>query len=353
MSTEEPPPPYGAQEYWEKRYEGGDNAFHAWYFTYDELRPLILPLILGGRQEAREVIEGSEQPSDTERDGDEESVVEEVAPTGADPGRSPPSANGDAESEVDEPIVDEEEEDDESEDEEEGPAERDGLAKDGPISVLEVGCGDVPLGAALAVELNELEYSTGQSVASVVKDIICTDYSQVVVDAMRKEFAPMPSKESKAKAAKTVINVGKAPLRFEVADARKLPYDKDSIHLILEKGTLDAMLSDKEEGIANCIQIVAECARVLSPSGYLLIASHLNAHTQRGMDWLEDVVFQGLRMVSHNWVIEVHGNDEIVEDEDDERGPQGSAGPAVYILQKLPGPVDPSRTTIPVKFYSY
>ena len=71
-------PQYGSKEYWEARYKshlpdadvrlesGNDdnkyvldgielskeaiNAGHAWYFTYEELRPLILPLILGSAE---------------------------------------------------------------------------------------------------------------------------------------------------------------------------------------------------------------------------------------------------------------------------------------------------------------
>ena len=46
-SQKDEPPPYGTQEYWESRYAESANAGHSWYFTYDELRPLLLPLLLG------------------------------------------------------------------------------------------------------------------------------------------------------------------------------------------------------------------------------------------------------------------------------------------------------------------
>ena len=110
-------PQYGSKEYWEARYkshlpdadvqqvsrqsddEAGTtntgnqeekyvldgvelskeaiNAGHAWYFTYDELRPLILPLIFGGDGD-----EDVEDEYDNDDDGDswveeEEIVVEE------------------------------------------------------------------------------------------------------------------------------------------------------------------------------------------------------------------------------------------------------------------------------------
>ena len=39
---------------------------------------------------------------------------------------------------------------------------------------------------------------------------------------------------------------------------------------------LDAMLSDTEEGLSNCAQIVKEMARVTNEGGAILIVSHLN-----------------------------------------------------------------------------
>lgn len=86
-----------------------------------------------------------------------------------------------------------------------------------------------------------------------------------------------------------------------------------------------------------------------------MVISHLNAHTPKGIGWLEEVVFAGLRAgdPSALWEIEVHGNDEVA-DEDEEHAPAGSAGPAVYIIHKLREATgQPSNSTIPVKFFCY
>ena len=35
---------YGEMQYWDSRYsQDSDEAFHEWYFTYDELDPLLAP----------------------------------------------------------------------------------------------------------------------------------------------------------------------------------------------------------------------------------------------------------------------------------------------------------------------
>ncbi len=169
--------------------------------------------------------------------------------------------------------------------------------------------------------------------------------------------------------------------------------------------------SDTEVGADNCRSIVSECARALTiggktlcPSlmmgslcshcmklliltnvivlclthniGYLVIISHLNAHVQSGLEWLDDIVVPGLRKGARHceWDIEVHGNEADVpsEPEDDTDGistPE-SPGPAVYVIHKgshhvLKVADPPQRNndskeeddmplpTIPLKFFSY
>jgi hypothetical protein len=435
-----PPPCYGSQEYWEQRYQnhqtdsitsvaggndkGDDNSntkgdqekngdhdasgalpFHAWYFTYQDLRPLILPLILGGREEARGVMDEaladaptaaatSDAPTATSdalgkidessKGGqtgnlDETRDEKDVADCDSDS-----DDNGSA-SETEE--LDEEEDDDDDDAEEDGDFEevgddddedeeeevdREGLASNGPISVLEVGCGDVPLGADLSFELEKLEQETGCSSQGIVKRIVCIDYSETVVHAMAKQYLSGPTttvtdndtntNTETATTTDTNLDTDKSggPLVFAVEDARRLSYPNESFELVLEKGTLDAMLSNKESGVANCVEIVTECARVLTMRGFLVIVSHLNAHTPNGISWLEEVVQTGLLAGGGNatWEIEVHGNDQISE-EGDPGIPAGSPGPAVYIIQKKPPPeVEGSESatqdiTIPVKFFAY
>lgn len=419
-SSSAPPPKYGSKEYWEQRYakqfqtlsssqeksktvdDETTSPYHSWYFTYDELRPILLPILLGGREEARNLIvennncddesEEEMEEEDEEASGDEEEGADgtecpkevkamkspkENTPTN---GFGALSFFGDKEEkdiEEDEEDVEEEEEDieeeeeEEEEDEEEEEVERDGLALHGPVSVLEIGCGDVPLGGALAMELKELEDTTGAPASSIVTEIICTDYSQVVVDMMKKQYCKRSAKthsdgdkkeetESTPQTAAPSWDIGNVPLEFVTADARKMPYADQRFALVIEKGTLDAMLSDNEHGVADCVSIVAECARVVTTGGCIVLISHLNAHTANGVGWLEDVVFAGVRKNGGDdaWAIEVHGNAEVVDDDEDPRVPPGSSGPAVYIIHKKKKELKEEGSaqdepTIPVKFFSY
>lgn len=130
-------------------------------------------------------------------------------------------------------------------------------------------------------------------------------------------------------------------------------------------------------------------------SGYLVIVSHLNAHTNSGLGWLDEVVVRGLRAGGGDatWEIEIHGNDDCeVEMESDEETPaasddkdpdgsaegraeaanteteavnespgppSGSPGPAVYVIQKKEpkskgSPSDAGDPPpIPLKFFGY
>ncbi len=71
-----------------------------------------------------------------------------------------------------------------------------------------------------------------------------------------------------------------------------------------------------------------------------MIISHLNAHTDEGMQWFNTIVVPGLRIgsVSTTWSIEVHGGvvPEISEDDNnaEEDMSIGYPGPAVYIIHK-------------------
>jgi len=140
-------------------------------------------------------------------------------------------------------------------------------------------------------------------------------------------------------------------------------FRSESFDLVLEKGTLDAMLSDTDVGEAGCVAIVTECARILKTGGYLVVVSHLNAHTNDGLEWLEEVVVKGLRASGNNatWEVEIHGNDGD-DDEEPSQTPLNSPGPAVYIINKRPPPEanenqqegDVSApSTIPLRFFSY
>ncbi|EJK46675.1 hypothetical protein THAOC_34642 [Thalassiosira oceanica] len=180
---------------------------------------------------------------------------------------------------------------------------------------------------------------------SVVKEVTCIDYSETVVQNLIRE--QKGGGGSKCKKSSNTLEV-----KYEILDARKLPYDANSYDLIFEKGTMDAMLSDASEGVENCIQIVCEMARVCSLGGSIMIVSHLNANDPKGMGWLRDVVIRGLerefqlrngaKMPSGDddakefvWFISVNGGEgDVVDDEAEELGFRSTYGPAVYILTK-------------------
>ncbi|XP_069063134.1 citrate synthase-lysine N-methyltransferase CSKMT, mitochondrial isoform X2 [Pleurodeles waltl] len=114
--------------------------------------------------------------------------------------------------------------------------------------VLDVGCGTSDLGLGL--------YKGSPQPLH----ISCVDFSPVAIDSMQKHFAttaPIP------------LNPG-SELHYREADATNLAHlDSHTFHLVLDKGTMDALLRGKE-GVARAGLMLAECFRVLHPGGSLL-----------------------------------------------------------------------------------
>jgi SAM-dependent methyltransferase len=296
-----PPPAYGSHRYWEDRYsvlfqrivrtstkasdDDEPSRTHAddyvkpfaWYFSYGELRPIILPLIL-------EEVDDCDDAS---------------------------------------------------------AASRGGLAVLGPIGILEIGCGDSPLGVGIAEEIMELEATAGWKHSDVIQRIVCSDYSSSVIDVLRKGKEDTESSFA--------VDVGDVPVSFEVIDARKLPYADGSFDLILEKGVLDAMLSDAEKGRNNCVAILSECGRALVYDGFFVIVSHQNPNTSSGKRWLEGVIYYGLQKVSGtNWLVEIHSSSFC-----DDGSTPGGVGPAVYVFQKSKAEGDSDGGNFAVRSYTY
>lgn len=359
------PPPYGSKKYWNDRYERNnlvkitadglvskstaepseteENPYHSWYFSYADLKPLIMPLIVGGQ------IETYSSDEDSNRDDDLTSDAKEAKHRSGAIIQDEENSHQEQAQEDQETVYFEEEiEIVEKEDDEQFP-ERIGVARDKAVSVLEIGCGDVPLGKELAIDLLNLQHATKINLKEVVKQIICSDYSSAVISMMISEKQVIDGLRSDD------LEVIDRILQFQVVDARKIPHENESFEILLEKGTLDAMLSDKVHGISNCQAIMAECGRVLAIGGYLVLISHLNAHTSDGIDWLNQVVLEGLQSGSKNmkWEIEVHGNE--VDDSSSE-----NPGPCVYIIQKLEKATeenvtmeDEEQTGLHLRFFSY
>ncbi len=432
-SLASPPPKYGSISYWDERYQkqfsllsqttmssnaptpdgnrkdddgninisnGNDVStlpYHSWYFTYDELRPILLPLLLGERLcpdvllqspntqseiDEPNTIDGSDDI--LQEHGEQGEITNGMQPNDENLDEGDTNEHGDVEECDDddgewEEVAEDDDEDEKSDldNEDDDVPVREGLAKDGPVTILEIGCGDVPLGAGLALEFRNLTTtpplqstpSTTDHIddnvdinLSIVTKIICTDYSPVVVDTMNRQYRTTDLDDDQnavgpSDASSLLNKQSYAPIQFEVVDARQLPYDDSTFHMVLEKGTLDAVLSDTVKGITDCVQIVSECARVTR--GCIVIVSHLNAHTPNGLGWLEEVVMEGLKKYSVrptsdavSWEIEVHGNAEVVVDDDDEDNetkngavPTGTNGPAVYVIHKLMNRVEPQLSS--------
>ena len=391
-SEELPAPAYGTQEYWDSRYdknqptsndisrsEEAPDPFHSWYFTADELLPLLLPLILGDDDDGEE---DDDYDDDDDNDNDPEKIktiqegkdcenqtvdisettlstnkikcVEEIENEDADEIEDCDDDDDDNNS----IINDDEDVEEYDNDDDDSAIIRVGLAKNGPISVLEVGCGNCPLGRDLAMSIEEHGTSINRDPSSIIRKVICVDYSKNVIDSMKEEQKLQNTKAVPSK----ITEKKQIPISYEVVDARQLPYGNESFEMILEKGTLDAMLSDEDgNGPKNCRMIVKNCARVLAIGGYIIIISHLNARVDSGIQWLNDVIVPGLREGGKNcdWQVEVHGN-EVSIPSDDEEDSSESPGPCVYMIEKIPlskdkkiETIQSEPPTIPLKFVTY
>lgn len=343
-SKKRPAPKYGSKEYWNARYKShvagarectqlvkdctadvnGDGYVidgvllskeaiqpgHEWYFSYDELRPLIMPLILGSMdkeivesdydedEDAESWVEQEENEEDDgewteEEDGDDDSIIAENDREG-----TRVAVQSKCEEKNDNPIIVIEQPstltlgDDSNDNELAGESD---VTKRKPKRILEVGCGDKPLGSSLASDLISMETDMGIDAQLLVGEVTCIDYSDIVVQRLNKQRLDGEESYPSNNYASTLKKSGKLQPTFQAMDARSLPFLSNTYDLILEKGTLDAMLSDEEEGLSNCVKIVKEMARVTSEGGAILIVSHLNANEPKGMAWLQDVVFRGLK----------------------------------------------------------
>lgn len=120
--------------------------------------------------------------------------------------------------------------------------------------ILELGCGNSNLGAALA--------------ADGFRDVTCTDLSRVVVDRMQQKAAQAGSS-----------------VRYQVANMLDLPFAKASFDAVLEKGAFEVFFTDSasawdptpaaRRSIAKALD---EAHRVLRPDGVLISVSFGQPH---------------------------------------------------------------------------
>lgn len=133
----------------------------------------------------------------------------------------------------------------------------------GSLQVLDIGCGNSALGEQL--------YKHGWTRLTHI------DISHVVIERMREEYAHVPDTYGE----------------WITMDATQMTFAANTFHLILEKGTIDA-LDCTPDSERVCGAILAECARVLQPGGVFLLITHGNPHRRLPL----------LRRAEYGWTVE-------------------------------------------------
>lgn len=171
----------------------------------------------------------------------------------------------------------------------------------GAVDVLELGCGPRPLLPAMHADAPGL-------------NLLATDISPACLSAL----PALPG------------------LTYRALDASKLPFPDSSVPLVLEKGTLDAVISHPTLGPSLAGRILAEMARV--SSRYLVVVSHVDLNTEVGEDWMRDVFAPALVEGDKDPLVHFKVRAHLAaaeEDGEDEEDGGGEGSPGVYVVEKL------------------
>lgn len=224
-------------------------------------------------------------------------------------------------------------------------------------SVLEIGCGDRPMIPGFVAAYPTCTLACGM------------DYSQNAVDMAGK----VP-----------IISDNKDVVSYARMDARKMTYSTDSFDIVIDKGTIDAMMSDADSKAAakNVKQIIKETLRVMKPAATFVLISHVEVECEEFEELFGGLIVPQLEALNHlNWTIEAHtgcrnngfAEEEQVfcgvcvdpnatdaannEEEEEDKGESGGSGATVYFITSNSRPFTrtsaKSKNSILVKLIEY
>jgi ubiquinone/menaquinone biosynthesis C-methylase UbiE len=138
--------------------------------------------------------------------------------------------------------------------------------------ILNTGCGNSDIGEKMWEE--------------DIGKIINIDYSESAIRYMQERF-------------NSIFSDCKSPplenISYLHMDARKMLFEDEKFDLILDKGTMDAVLLS-DNGISPAIELARECYRVLKKGGHLIVVSHstpqerdpiLKEFSWKMLDWVK------------------------------------------------------------------
>jgi len=120
------------------------------------------------------------------------------------------------------------------------------------VRTLIVGCGNS--------DLSENMYDDGFT------NQVSVDYSEVVISKMRESLKDKPN------------------IKFETMDCRSMSFKDNEFDLVIDKGTLDAILCGNDSA-KNSSEMLDQCSRVLKPGGVFLIFTY--GQPQSRLSYLE------------------------------------------------------------------
>eukprot|EP00981_Chlorochromonas_danica_P013514 scaffold6421_cov251-Ochromonas_danica.AAC.8 len=167
---------------------------------------------------------------------------------------------------------------------------------------LEIGCGDRPL------------VSHFHQLGLKEDNIYGIDFSQVVIDHLQSQqsqsLQSSASTSSTTTTTTTTTTSSSAKVHYLKADARRMSqFSNDNFDLLVDKGTIDSMLSstNSKEGVKNAFKVVKEMVRLLSPTGSFMLISHIEVDSDEFEVLMDDILCPALQSKTNShWSIKAH-----------------------------------------------